>query len=135
MNDKILEKMTIIWAKPDSVNVESKLQAFSEIKEMVTKNDLPFMIDLLKSDKNDFWTRELLGEIIIDHEGVDYLDDLFEAYDQNKKEGYDNDTFSTDLADLAELRPNECSSKIKELLSGKDYLHKDTAEWLLQFCK
>ena len=66
MNNAILKEMEILWSSFEKFDVDQKLEAFQRLKESATKEDLPVLLDFLRSERNDFWIRELLAEPICD---------------------------------------------------------------------
>lgn len=134
MNKIIEEEMEILWSSFDENDVDPKLAAFYRLKASCSEKDIPRLVELLKSEKNDFWVRELLSEPICDLGGSQYLPELFEALALNAQEGHDNDGFHHFLTEVAESEPQKCKNKLNELLSEPEYIHRDKAEWLLSFC-
>lgn len=132
MNEVIQKEVEILWSG-EEYSIEQKLEAFERLKKAATEKDLPQLIQLLESDRNDFWTRELLCEPVITLGGSDYFPQLFDAYILNENDGHDNDTLNLLLTELAESDPN----KNKEILTrlSLDSKYKDLAEWLLDYCK
>ena len=135
MNLLIEKEMEIIWSDFDDYDVDQKLQAFERLKACATEEDLPRLVELLKSEKNDFWVRELLSEPISDLGGTKYLVELFDALEINEKEGHDNDGFNHFLTEIAWSDPEGCKAKLSELLAEKDFRHQEVAKWLLTFCE
>jgi hypothetical protein len=64
MNEIIAKELEILWSNFSNYDVEQKLESFERLKNSVTKDDLPQLISALKSEKSDFWIRELLSEPI-----------------------------------------------------------------------
>ena len=128
-------EMEVLWSDFDTYDVDQKLEAFMRLKSASSENDLPDLLVLLKSERNDFWTRELLAEPIAELGGVEYLDQLFDALAINFAEGHDNDSFLHFLTEIAWAEPGECKEKLLALISIPDFEHKEQAEWLLQFCE
>ena len=135
MNPIIEKEMEILWSDFDSYDVDQKLAAFERLKDSASEEDLPRLVELLKSERNDFWVRELLSEPISDLGETTYLVDLFEAHELNQKEGYDNDSLNHFLTEIAWSDPQGCKAKLSELLAKKNFRHKEVAEWLLTFCE
>ena len=134
MNQIIEQEMKVLWADFDVYDVDQKLASFERLKSAAKEEDLPRLIELLKSEKNDFWVRELLSEPICDLGGAKYLDDLFDALELNKQEGHDNDLFLHFLTEVAETDTEDCRQSLMNLLQIPEYKHKRMAEWLLTFC-
>ena len=133
--NKIIEKeMQVLWSDFENCDVEQKLAAFERLKAVCTEKDLPQLVELLNSDKNDFWVRELLSEPISDLGGSEYLPELFDALELNKIEGHDSDSFHHFLTEIAWAEPELCKNKLQELLAQAEFRHKELAEWLLTFC-
>ena len=135
MNQTIDHEIQILWAGFDKYDVEEKIAAFARLKDASRQEDLPQLIELIKSRKNDFWTRELLSEPICELGGSNHLVELFEALELNREEGHDNDAFHNFLIEIALTDPAACREKINALLELSDYKHKETAEWLLEYCE
>jgi len=134
MNEAIAKELEVLWADHDD-SVDEKLEAFVRLKAIATKADLPQLIEAIKSDRNDFWTRELLSDPISDLGGTDCLIELFQAHKKNTEEGHDNDGLSHHLMEIAWVDPAACKRKLNELMSTTEFAHKDLAQWLLQFCE
>jgi hypothetical protein len=135
MNTKIAKELQILWSDFDENDVDAKMEAFERLKRASKKKDLTQLVVALKSEKNDFWTRELISEPISELGGCEYLSELFDALGKNYDDGHDNDTLNHLLTEIAEAEPELCKQKLKELLSEGDYQHRETAEWLFEFCK
>ena len=135
MNPIIEKEINILWEDYEIYNVDQKLAAFDRLKKAAKEEDLPQLIELLKSEKNDFWTRELLAEPICYLGGIKYLVDLFDALELNKQEGHDNDSFLHFLTEIAASVPEGCRQSLMSLLQESNFRYKKVAEWLLTFCK
>jgi len=135
MNIIIESGMQILWSDFNEFNVDEKIEAFERIRASTTEEDLPILVGLLKSEKNDFWVRELLAEIISDLGGSKYISELFDALKINESEGHDNDGFNHFLTEIARSDPQGCKASLVALLAQENFGHKETAEWLLTFCE
>jgi hypothetical protein len=135
MNQIIEKQLEILWSDFDENDVEEKLESFERLKNSATKDDLPQLISALKSEKNDFWTRELLSEPISELGGSEYLPELFEALQKNYDEGHDNDGFNAYLTEIAYFEPELCKKKLLKLTDLPDFKYKNYAVWLLEFCE
>ncbi|RJR26785.1 hypothetical protein C4561_03315 [candidate division WWE3 bacterium] len=135
MNNEITKEMEIIWSDDENYSVDQKLESFKKLGLITTKTDLPQLLELLESPRNDFWTREMLSVLISKLGGPDYLHQLFNALKLNDEEEYDSDTLRFYLTEMAELHPEECKNVLTDLLSKEDFEHRKYAEWLLEFCK
>jgi len=124
----------MLWSDFNEYNVEEKLESFERLKNSATKDDLPQLISALKSEKSDFWIRELLSEPISELGGSKYLSELFGALRKNYDEGHDNDGFCFFLTELAESEPELCKKTLLELIDSPNFEYKNHAEWLLEFC-
>jgi hypothetical protein len=127
--------MEIMWSSFDEFNVEQKLEAFDELKLSIKKDDLPQLLEMLASAKNDFWVRELLSEPICELGGTDCLPELFAALALNESEGHDNDGFCHFLTELAASEPDKCKVQLKNLASLDNDKYKEYSEWLLEYCE
>ena len=134
MNTAIDKELEILWSNFEESDVDAKLEAFERLKLAAKKEDLPQLLDALKSDRNDFWVRELLSEPISELGGSKYLPELFDALQKNYDEGHDNDGFNHFLTEIAWAEPESCKNKLTELLSNENFQHREAAEWLLEFC-
>ena len=135
MNPIIEQEINVLWGDYDVYSVDQKLASFERLKDAAKEEDLPQLIELLKSDKNNFWTRELLAEPICYLGGTTYLVDLFDALELNKQEGHDNDSFLHFLTEIAASVPEGCRQSLMSLLQESNFRYKKVAEWLLTFCK
>lgn len=135
MNNAIEKELLILWSDFDVNDEEQKLEAFERLKNAAAKGDLPQLLAAIKSEKNDFWTRELLSEPISELGGSEYLPELFEALQKNYDEGHDNDSFCHNLTEIAYAEPDLCKKKLRALIDSPDFMHKSRAKWLLEFCE
>ena len=135
MNEHLVSEMEILWSNTSEYSLDLKLEAFDRFKSKLTKEDLPELVILMSSDKNDFWIRELLAEPIADLGGTMYLFELFEAQHRNELEGHDNDLLNHYLTEIAELEPIECKRKLKQYINDSNFQYRDSANWLLEFCE
>jgi len=135
MNEVIAKELEFLWSDFSDYDVEQKLESFERLKNAATKNDLPQLISALKSEKNDFWTRELLSEPISELGGSEYLPELFEALQKNYDEGHDNDSFCFFLTELVDSEPELCKKNLLKLIESPNFKYKEQAEWLLKFCE
>jgi hypothetical protein len=135
MNPIIEKELGILWSDFKDYDVQEKLETFEKLKNSATREDLPRLISALKSEKNDFWIRELLSELISEIGGSEYLLELFEALQKNYNEGHDNDSFCFFLTELADSEPESCRKKLLELIDSPNFEYKNHAIWLLEFCE
>jgi hypothetical protein len=135
MNPIIENELEILWSDFNDYDVEEKLESFEKLKNAATKDDLPQLISALRSEKNDFWTRELLSEPISQLGGSKYLPELFEALQKNYDEGHDNDGFCFFLTEMAESEPKSCKRNLLMIIDSPGFKYKSHAEWLLEFCE
>jgi hypothetical protein len=63
----------------DENDIDEQLDAFKRLKAMAKTNDLAQLIGAINSERNNFWTRELLSDPISDLGGLEYLTALFDA--------------------------------------------------------
>jgi len=117
------------------VDIDGVLEAFERLKSSATEADLPRLVAAIRSPRNNFWTRELFSEPICQLGGSDYLELLFEVAQLGVDEGHDNDSFDTNLTEIAYAEPEKCLTKLEELLARPDFKHREAATWLLEFCK
>ncbi|CAB5098358.1 hypothetical protein D3OALGA1CA_1262 [Olavius algarvensis associated proteobacterium Delta 3] len=135
MKKEIQEEIEILWSDFEDYDVDQKLEASDRINKCASKEDLPQLLNLLKSEKNNFWVRELLAEPICDLGGSEFLEELFDASLLNEQEGHDNDSFNHFLTEIADSEPEKCKAKLNQLLAQPNFKHKEKATWLLQFCE
>jgi HEAT repeat protein len=131
MSSPLQRELEILWSETD---VDVVLEAHERLKAIATKEDLPILLGALKSEKNDFWTRELLAEPIAYLGGSDCLPDLFDAMERNYRDGHDNDSLAHFLTEIAGQEPAGCKAKLEGLMNSPDFPHRDYAKWLLEFC-
>lgn len=135
MNEAIAKEFEFLWSDFDDYDVEQKLESFERLRNSATKDDLPQLISALKSEKNDFWIRELLSEPISELGGSEYFPELFEALQKNYDEGHDNDGFCFFLTELANSEPELCKKNLLKLIDSPEFKFRNHAEWLLEFCE
>ena len=134
----IEKEIETIFARQDSgcdVDIDGVLKAFERLRSIATEADLPTLVAAIKSPRNNFWTRELFAEPICQLGGVDYLEPLLDAVQLNLEAGHDNDSLNISLTELAYAEPQKCRTKLKALLAGADFRHREAASWLLKFCE
>jgi hypothetical protein len=110
------------------------MEAYAELMNLVTHDDLPILIEEIRSPTSDFFVRESLALPIIRIGGVKFLPDIIYAFDLNLKENYDNDGFSAFLVELAESDQSGCQAELDKILKSKDESLKESAKWLMEFC-
>jgi len=131
MTSSLADQLEKLWSETD---VEAMIEAQEQLKSIATKEDLPALVDALKSDRNDFWTRELLAEPIAYLGGVNYLPELFDALEKNYSDGHDSDTLVHLITEIASLNPDACRAKLQDLKGASESAHNKYADWLLDFC-
>src|SRR4051812_38945241 len=99
MSSSLQRELELLWSETD---VDVVLEAHERLKAVATNEDLPTLVEELKSERNDFWTRELLAEPIAYLGGSHYLPDLFDALDRNYRDGHDNDSLNLFLTEMAD---------------------------------
>ncbi len=134
MNDAIAKELEVLWADFDKYDVNQKLDSSERIGQIATKEDLPQLISALKSERNDFWTRELLAHPISELGGSKYLQELFDALEKNYEEGHDNDNLNFFLTEIADSEPQLCKKELLRLIDSSNFKYKNRAKWLLEFC-
>jgi hypothetical protein len=130
MPSSLAPHLETIWSKTD---VDTVLKAHERLISIATKEDLPELIDALRSDRNDFWTRELISEPVAYLGSVDYLPELFEALEKNSADGHDSDTLVHLLTEIASRNPDACMAKL-EAIKDSEPAHSRYTDWLLEFC-
>jgi hypothetical protein len=131
MSSPLQRELEIMWSESD---IDAVLEAHQRLMAVATKEDLPLLVSALESQKNDFWTRELLSEPIAYLGSSDFLPVLFDAMERNYQDGHDNDGLAHFLTEIAGQQPTECKAKLEEFLNSPDFAHRDRAKWLLEFC-
>jgi len=131
----IPEFMEIMWSSFEDYNVEQKLESFDELKSSLKKEDLPQLLEMLASNKNDFWVRELLSEPICALGTADCLPELFDALELNDSEGHDSNSFCLFLTELVEREPEKSKIKLNSLASKNNEKYKEYSDWLLEYCE
>ena len=134
MNEVIERELAVLFDS-DNTDIERTIEAMQRLKTATRKEDVPRLVEALKSDRNNFWTRELLAEPICEIGGSEYLPELFDAFEQNFAEGHDNDGFAHHLMEIAWSEPGTCKDRLLELLDSDNLKYRDNATWLLEFCK
>ena len=135
MNTELETSLNEMWSSAAAQNVEQTLEAFDRVKQASTRADLPTLLNYMRSDTSDFWLRELLSEPICHFGGCEVLPELFDALQKGFDEGHDNDGFCHRLMEIAWEHPVACKQRLLALLSMPDYKHRQSAEWLLEFCE
>lgn len=127
--------MEILWSDFDENDVDDKLAAFQRLTEAAGHSDIPQLVQLLESERNGFWERELLAQPISELGGAKYLPELFEAAEKNRIEGHDNDSFNHFLTEIAWADLKGCERELREMIADKEFKSQEKAEWLLTFCE
>jgi hypothetical protein len=131
MSSLLADQLEKLWSETD---VETVIETQEQLKSIATKENLPELVDALKSERNDFWTRELLAEPIAYLGGVDYLPELFDALEKNYSGGHDSDTLVHLITEIASLNPNACRAKLEDIKGASESAYNKYADWLLEFC-
>ena len=116
-------------------DVDTQLSEFEQLKASVTENDLPLLLQTIKSETCGFWVRELLSEPIIDLAGAKALPELFVALQKNYEEGHDNDSFAAFLMDLAESDPIGVKKQLVKMGKTASPSELKDINWLLEHCQ
>ena len=132
MLSRLQPHLEILWSE---AGIDTVLEAQDRLIAIATQEDLPELVEALRSERNNFWTRELLAEPIAYLGGSDSLRELFEAKDKNQKDGHDNDSLNFFLTEIADAEPAACMAKLESLMESPDFPHRNYAKWLLEFCK
>lgn len=134
MSSPVAKELEIILSNDEAHDEFEKIESHERLSAIAVKDDLPELLAALKSDRNDFFTRELLAQPISELGGAECLVELFEAFQKNFDEGHDNDGFSNSLIEIASIEPEKCRIELMKLLAVPDFKHKEHAQWLLEFC-
>ncbi len=118
-----------------SDDIDAQLEAFQKLKASVTPQDLPVLLEALKSKTSNFAVRELLAEPIVNLAGVKVLPELMAAFRKNFEEGHDNDTFQALLVDLAETDREGVRVELQKLAKHANKAELEDINWLLEFCE
>ena len=129
MSTALATYLEVIWSEED---VPTVIEAHEKFISVATNEDVPRLATALKSDRNNFWTRELISEPLAILGGADYLPELFDALEKNDAEGHDSDSLTHFLTEIASMNPDACREKLKDL---KGSVYAKHVEWLLDFCK
>lgn len=116
-------------------DVDAQLEAFSKLNESATENDLPVLLEAIKSETSNFWVRELLSEPIIKLAGSKAIPELMAAFQKNFEEGHDNDDFQLFLAELAEEDPSGVRTALEKLATTASKSELENINWLLEYCQ
>lgn len=118
-----------------SDDIDAQLEAFEKLKSSVTSQDMPELLEALKSKTSNFAVRELLAEPIINFAGIKALPELMAAFRKNFEEGHDNDTFQALLVDLAETNREGVRMELQRLAKNANKAELEDINWLLEFCQ
>ena len=116
-------------------DVEAQLEAFNKLNSLVTENDLPVLLEAIKSETSNFLVRELLSEPIINLAGAKAIPELMAALQNNFAEGHDNDGFQLFLTELAEEDPKGVRAALEKLAKTATNAELDNINWLLEYCR
>lgn len=116
-------------------DIDAQLKAFSELNASVTENDLPVLLEALKSETSNFWVRELLSEPIIKLAGAKAIPELMAAFQKNFDEGHDNDSFQLFLSELAGEDPSGVRAALESLAKNANQAEMENINWLLEYCE
>lgn len=130
MTSRLQPHVEILWSELD---IDTVLEAQERLIAVATKEDLPELVEAIRSERNNFWTRELIAEPIASVGGSDFLCELFDAKDKNHNEGHDNDSLNFFLTEIAKREPAACKVKLEGLMASPAY--RGYAKWLLDFCR
>lgn len=104
----------------DGRDVGEMLRMCADIRAQATIEDLPLLLRRLDSDRSDFLVREMLSEPVADLGGPTVLPELLRAYERNRADGHDNDSFVIHLIDLVELNPGESADLLSRILDSEE---------------
>ena len=124
--------LEVIWSEDD---VPTVIEAQEKLVSLARKEDLAELVAALRSDRNNFWTRELISEPIAYLGGAEYLLELLEAMEKNRMDGHDNDSLEHFVIEIADLHPVECRAKLEELKHNSPAIYEGYSNWLLEFCQ
>lgn len=135
MNKTVEKEIEIILGETVSTDGYEKIEALERLMNIADKDDLPILISAIQSDRNDFFTRELLSQPISILGGVSSLSILFDALRKGEDEGHDNDGLCAWIMEIASANPTLCKTHLLQLLESPTFSNKDYAEWLIEFCE
>lgn len=135
MSAYVDEQLETMWRASDADAIDETLEAFARLKQASTKSDLHSLLNALKSERSNFWVRELLAEPIAELGGCACLPELLDALQRGDDDGHDNDGFCSHLVSLAHSDPAACRNALVSLLAKPGFRHKEAAEWLLEYCE
>ncbi len=98
--DDLLE--SVLGLQTDIDDLDATIAAYAEIGARATVEDLPKLLETLRSDRSDFFVREMLAAPIAALGGPSVLEELLTAFQRNHAEGHDNDGMSLHLIELVE---------------------------------
>lgn len=110
------------------------LALFAKIRKKASVEDVPLLLDTMRSEQANFWVREMLAEPACALGGPKALPPLLEAFRMNEEERHDNDSFAVHLIDMVEEQPAESAAALKAVVEQGDEELTPIAVWLLEYC-
>jgi len=117
-----------------STDVEAAVAAAARLHAEATAEDLPRLLDLLKTGR-DFFIREAAAWPLVELAGPAVLREVFAAYQLGFDEGHDNDGFTAALLEIPALHPVETKPALENLVTHEAGATLEHAQWLMEFCR
>ena len=115
--DDLLE--SVLGLQYDIDDLDAILAAYAEIGARATVEDLPKLLETPRSDRSDFFVREMLAAPIAALGGPSVLEELLAAFQRNYAEGHDTDGMSLHLIELVEADPASAANELERLLGSR----------------
>lgn len=116
----------------DSSRVFGVLDA---IRDAARPGDAAILVSALARSDANFFSREMIGEILCRFDQPDLLEPLLVAFGANLADGHDNDGFAVALCGLVGANQRASAETLHGLQANRpEAISADTLEWLLGWC-
>ena len=112
-------------------DIDQAVKAIETLDQKADPSDLPELYLLLEDPS--FFVREAAAYPLARLEGAKALERLFVALNRGQKDGHDNDSLTSVIADLLEKYPTEVLPIILRLMVSQEKQDRKNAAWAMGF--
>lgn len=116
-------------------DASSVLGILDVLRDAAQPADAAILVRALERADANFFSREVIGEILCEFDQLDLLEPLLIAFDANLADGHDNDGFAVALCGLVETNQRASAETLHRLrINRPETISAETVEWLLRWC-